>query len=134
MNARYRERVQVASPVMITVGSLVGEGRILDLTVPGCLIKSTLAVKKGEYVKLRVFLPGLQQPVSVELAAVRWTKGTHFGVEFIKMNQKERRRLNQFMGQRLSHTAPNKEGNHPRLRNTDGRYTCFHTNLLTGVR
>jgi len=134
MNARYRERVRITSPVIIIAGSLVGKGRILDLTVPGCLIKSTVAVKKGEYVKLKLLLPDLQLPISVELAAVRWTKGMHFGVEFIKMNQKERRDLNRFIRQRLSHTALKKEGNHHRLRDPDGRYTCLPTNLLTAVR
>jgi hypothetical protein len=110
MKARYSERIRAKFPVSITVGSHVSEGRILDLTVPGCLIESPVFVKKGDYVQLRMTLPGLKSPVSVALAAVRWTKGSHFGVEFIKMDEKEQRQLNQVMAQYLPNRAVKQEG------------------------
>jgi hypothetical protein len=37
---RYRKRIQAKFPVTVTVGLHASEGRILDLTVPGCLIES----------------------------------------------------------------------------------------------
>ncbi len=49
MRPRYRTRIQAKFPVTITVGLHASEGRILDLTVPGCLIESAVSMKKGDY-------------------------------------------------------------------------------------
>lgn len=105
MKARYSKRIVAESTVTITVGSLVSEGRILDLTEPGCLIESPVSVKKGDCLQLTLFLPGLRSPISVALAAVRWTNGIKFGVEFIKMDEKDQRQLKQVMARHLSNGA-----------------------------
>jgi hypothetical protein len=83
MKPRCHKRIQIEASVIFTIGSCVGEGRALDISVPGCLIESPISVKKGDYLQLKVFLPGLKSPFSVALAAVRWTNGSQFGVEFI---------------------------------------------------
>ena len=108
MKARYRERVQLNIPVVFTIGAHVGEGRVLDLTVPGCLIKTPVTVRKGQSVQLKISLPGLNKPFTVGLAVVRWTDGKTFGVEFIRMEERERLLLNRFMAQHLSDLAPTK--------------------------
>jgi hypothetical protein len=38
-----------------------------------------------------------EDPVQVDLAAVRWSVATRFGVEFIKMRPEERERLKKFV-------------------------------------
>ena len=108
MKARYRERVQLNIPVIFTMGTHLGEGRVLDLTVPGCLIKSPVTVRKGQTVQLKMNLPGLKKPFTVSLAVVRWTDGKTFGVEFIRMEEPEQLLLNRFMAQHLSDLAPTK--------------------------
>ena len=40
MKPRYRSRIGLRVPVRFTWESEVGQGQILDLTVPGCLIES----------------------------------------------------------------------------------------------
>jgi hypothetical protein len=75
---------------------------VLDLTIPGCLIQSPLRLNKGEYLQLKMFLPGMKIPFSVALGAVRWHKESHFGVEFIKMSETDSRVLSQFVSQRLA--------------------------------
>ena len=100
MKPRYHQRVFLKSTVIIRNGALEGEGWVLDLTVPGCLIQSPVTVKKGDYLQLQLFLPGLIARCLVTLAAVRWTKGSQFGVEFIKMPEADREVLNQFVSQR----------------------------------
>ena len=109
-NPRYSKRIHINSSVIFTIGSCVGEGRALDITVPGCLIESSVSVEKGDYLQLKLFMPGLQSPVSVELAAVRWSNKFHFGVEFIKMHERERRQLNQIMARHLSNSALMEKG------------------------
>ena len=121
MKPRYNKRIQIESPVVFTIGSLVGEGRALDITVPGCLIESPVSVKKGDYLQLKLFLPGLKSPFSVALAAVRWTNGSQFGVEFIKMNEKEQRQLNQVMARHLSNRDLKQEGTRQQFSEPDGQ-------------
>ena len=106
MKPRYKERIPLKSTVMFTVGLQIGQGRLLDLTSPGCLIDSPVMVQKGQSVHLKMVLPGLKSPLSVTLGVVRWVNGTQFGVEFIKMDESQRRILNRFMAQHLSDLAP----------------------------
>jgi len=101
MTRRYSERIAVHCPVVFTMGSMVGEGEVVDLTNPGCLIQSTAGLKKGESLQLKMFLSGLKSPLIVALAVVRWTNGSRFGVEFIKMNEPDRAQLTEFISQHL---------------------------------
>ena len=102
MKPRYRQRIRIKFPVMFTTGCQVGEGQILDLTIPGCLIDSPVAVLEGQSLQLELLLPDFKFPLSVMLAVVRWTQGRHFGVEFIKMHESQQRILQQFVVQHCS--------------------------------
>ena len=113
MKPRYRERIALRSLVTLTTGSQIGEGRLLDLTSPGCLIESSVAVQKGQSLQLRMFLPGLESPLSILLGVVRWTNGKQFGVEFIKMDEPNRLVLNRFMAHHLSDLASTKATRNP---------------------
>jgi hypothetical protein len=97
MKARYSQRVSVACSVIFAGDGGVGEGRILDVSLPGCLLESAATLKSGDYVQLRVFLPDLQSPLHVPLAAVRWVEGNRVGLEFIRTSQEEQNRLEQFV-------------------------------------
>ena len=59
----------------------------------------------GEALRPDLFLPGHHSPISVELAAVCWLTGRLDGAECIKMTERERRQLNQFMAQPRSSPA-----------------------------
>ena len=102
MKPRYQERVPMYSPVLFTIGSHVGEGVVLNLSLPGCLIQSPIGLKQGEYLQLKMFMPGMKFLFSVGLGAVRWDKGSHFGVEFIKMSKTDSEILSQFISKRLA--------------------------------
>lgn len=111
MTPRYNKRIYAQCPVTITLGSHASEGRILDLTLSGCLIESHVFVKKGDYVQLNILLPGYKSPCSVALAAVRWTKGSQFGVELIKMNEQAQRQLHQVIARHQPDPAVTREAN-----------------------
>jgi len=110
MRARYSERIPAKGRVLITVGSQITEGHMLDLSVPGCLIESSISVKKGDSLQLKLFLPGLKSSFSVELATVRWTEGFRFGVEFLKMHHADQRRLEQAAAGLRSNRASKTDG------------------------
>ena len=105
MKPRYHPRVMVQASAVFTMGGLTGEGQVLDLTVPGCLIDSPLSPQKGDSLALHVELPEARAAFRVALGVVRWVQGTRFGVEFIEMDQQERLRYNAVVGNLLQQQA-----------------------------
>ena len=83
MTHRYSERVSVDCSVMFAGENVVAEGRILDLSLPGCLLQSSKQMSAGQYIQLRLFLPDNQTPLHVTLAAIRWADGSRLGIEFM---------------------------------------------------
>ena len=101
MQGRYKKRVPLNAWVIFSNNELFGQGRLLDLTAPGCQIESRQRVFRGEYLQVRILLPGRTSLFTVKLAAVRWIKGSRFGVEFIRMDKSEQQTLNAFMDEHL---------------------------------
>ena len=99
MQPRYKNRVPLTASVSFCNGEVSGHGRVLDLTAPGCLVESSQEVLKGQYFQLQISLPDLSSTLSIKLAAVRWSKGRRFGLEFIKMDGPEQQMLNAWMAE-----------------------------------
>ena len=97
MQPRYKHRVPLTATVSFCNGELSGQGRVLDLTAPGCLVESPQEVVKGQYFQLQISLSELASPLSVKLAAVRWSKDRRFGLEFIKMDRPDQQILDALM-------------------------------------
>ncbi len=110
MKPRYSQRVQLKSPTIFSIGSLVGQGQVLDLTIPGCLLESPLPVKVGDCMPLKLVLPGNRLPLCVSEGVVRWVNGIRCGVEFVKMSENDRQQLNQFVTRHLSRSATKPPG------------------------
>ena len=54
MNNRYSSRTPVKCVVMFSADGVVGEGRVLNLSVPGCLIETSANLKVGQYLHLQL--------------------------------------------------------------------------------
>ncbi|MCW5799772.1 MAG: PilZ domain-containing protein [Nitrospira sp.] len=106
MQNRYSQRVPTDCSVMFAGDDCVGEGRILDISLPGCLLESPKKLTAGEYLQLRLFLPDHQAPLHVALAAVRWVAGSKLGIEFIRTSEDEQRRLEQFVRRSPAYSSP----------------------------
>ena len=108
MIPRYNERLAMRCPVIFAGNAYLSEGHVLNLTTPGCLIESASPANRGDYVQLKMVLPGLKVPFYVEVAAVRWAGGGQFGVEFIQMSETDQASLSLFLSRYLptivSHT------------------------------
>ena len=102
MKPRTAPRVPVKVPAIFTLGSVPGQGKVLDFSIPGCLMESSLSVRVGDRIQLKCFIPAPQPPLCVTEGVVRWVKGTRFAVEFVQMSEKDRRQLNQFVKMLLS--------------------------------
>jgi len=90
---RYCERIHAHFPIMFAGEAYVGEGTVLNLSVPGCAVHSRNRVQPGSYLEMRMFVPDTMSPLRVGLAKVRWSEGRRFGVEFIQMPGEDQVRL-----------------------------------------
>jgi hypothetical protein len=71
----------------------MGEGTVLNVSVPGCAVHSKKPVEPGAYLEMKVLVPEGVSPLTVGLAKVRWRDGYRFGVEFIRMPGEDQVRL-----------------------------------------
>lgn len=94
MTPRYYPRAVVQASAVFSVGGRLGDGLVLDLTVPGCLLESPCPPHRGDALTLRVSLPQGGPTFRVALGVVRWVQGRRFGVEFLEMAPPERLRYN----------------------------------------
>ncbi|MGH7182432.1 MAG: PilZ domain-containing protein [Nitrospiraceae bacterium] len=70
-----------------------GQGRTRDLSSGGCMIESDQPVVVGATFECRVYVPGLDWPLRIDEAQVRWVKAGTFGVQFTKIQPDEEVKL-----------------------------------------
>jgi hypothetical protein len=78
-------------------GQREGQGKTLDLSDGGCRITSDCPVVSNAAFECRIYAPGLNWPLRIEEAQVRWVKGNTFGLEFTDMQPDERVKLKQLL-------------------------------------
>lgn len=93
MKKRYTKREPVQSTCILSCDGLMGQGQLVNLSVPGCLLKTSMKLKVGQYVDLRLSFPTSSIPLQIRLAAVRWVKNGQVGLEFIRMSEADQMRL-----------------------------------------
>jgi hypothetical protein len=97
MNGRYGARVVVQGKAVVAGERCFCEGRVVNMSLPGCLIEGVHGLRVGEYVELRLFLPDQSAPMKVALAAVRWANRARAGIEFIRSSPEDQQRLSKFV-------------------------------------
>ncbi|WP_158023253.1 PilZ domain-containing protein [Candidatus Nitrospira inopinata] len=70
-----------------------GHGRTMDISAGGCKIESDLMVAEGTTLECRIHVPGLDWPLRIDEATVRWTDGKTFGLRFSKISPQELEKL-----------------------------------------
>lgn len=103
---RYCERVHTYFPVVFAGEAYVGEGTVLNVSVPGCAVHSRKRVQAGSYLEMRMLVPDTTSPLRVGLAKVRWCEGRRFGVEFIQMPGEDQVRLGRLVRKHVPLAPP----------------------------
>ena len=98
MNNRYSLRTPVKCVVMFSADGVVGEGRVVNLSVPGCLIATSNKLKVGQYLHLQLRFSDGHAPLRIALAAVRRIEGVLAGLELIRMSDEDQLRLRHIIG------------------------------------
>ncbi len=62
-----------------------GKGRTVDISAGGCKIESEMKVEQGAKFECRLHIPGLDWPLRVDEAIVRWVGTNSFGLAFSRM-------------------------------------------------
>jgi hypothetical protein len=97
MEDRYSTRVPVECTAVFAGEAIIGEGRVIDVSLPGCLLESPEYARPGDCLRLKLFLPDRRPAISVSLAVVRWVKGNRLGIEFIRSSEEDGLRLKRFV-------------------------------------
>ncbi len=85
---RQALRIPIRIPEIFSSGYGLGEGTVVNISTPGCAIESEKALRVGDYIRPNVYLPDERLLRNVR-AAVRWAQGRRFGVEFLRLSEKE---------------------------------------------
>jgi hypothetical protein len=70
-----------------------GQGRTLDISAGGCKIESAMKVEPGSKFECRLHVPGLDWPLRIDEATVRWIDGKSFGIAFSRIAPEELAKL-----------------------------------------
>lgn len=95
LEKRHQRRFTAQFRSTISSGQKEGQGRTLDLSAGGCMIETDLTVAVGACFECRIYLPGLDWPLRINEAHVRWIKRNTFGIQFTKIHPEEEAKLKQ---------------------------------------
>lgn len=75
----------------------VREAIVLDLSMGGCRVASTIPMPPDSAIQLQI-RPRLTAPIYVPNAIVRWASGYAFGVQFQELPERESKALTHLLG------------------------------------
>ncbi len=73
------------------------EGTLIDISRKGVRLSTEQSFQRDQKLALRVTLPWDKPPIDILLAAVKWVRGNHIGVEFIDLEGDNQASLNAFL-------------------------------------
>jgi len=102
MERRRHRRIPAQLQSLLRANSHEIEGVTVDLSLGGAKFESGLAVQPGKLLVVKLIVPGVNEPVSIERAQVQWIQDQTFGVEFLEVRQQEMDELEQIIEEFLS--------------------------------
>ncbi len=72
----------------ICCNARVRVGHIVDMSVPGCHLATSLPLHRGQCLQMDVYLSN-QPPMRIDLGVVRWATEGKAGIEFIRMSDED---------------------------------------------
>ncbi len=97
MERRKHRRVPAQVQGFLLGNSHEIEGVTLDLSVGGARFDCDLEVYPGKVIRVRLVIPGAEEPVSIDDARVQWVGEDTFGVSFQNVRPAELDELEQLI-------------------------------------
>lgn len=99
MERRQHRRVPARLQGFLLGNSHEIEAVTLDLSVGGARFDCDLEVYPGKVIRVRLVIPGAEEPVSIEEGLVQWVGEETFGVSFQNVRQAELDELEQLINE-----------------------------------
>ncbi|OAI48420.1 hypothetical protein AYO43_11255 [Nitrospira sp. SCGC AG-212-E16] len=99
MERRQHRRVPVQLQGFLLGNSHETEAVTLDLSVGGARFDCDLEVYPGKVIRVRLVIPGAEEPVSIDEGRVQWVEGDTFGVSFQNVMPDELDELEQLINE-----------------------------------
>ena|SRR5688572_21502390 len=90
---REYERLTANFPVTFTTGTASGNGSVIDVSMGGCTFQTEARLEEGSIVQVRLQFSNDIPPINIEAAVVRSIKEGRTGLEFLRIENSERERL-----------------------------------------
>jgi hypothetical protein len=97
MERRQYRRVPAQLQGFLLGNSHETEAITLDLSLGGARFDCDLEVYPGKVIRVRLVLPGVEEPVSIEEGRVQWVGEEAFGVSFQNVPQSDLDELEQLI-------------------------------------
>jgi hypothetical protein len=94
---REYERLAMNFPISFVGKNIEGTGIVSDISINGCAFVTEAALTEKSIVRLELRISDELQPVDIEAAVVRHARQGHVGIEFLRVQQAERQRLQLFI-------------------------------------
>jgi PilZ domain len=94
---REYERLAMNFPISFVGKSIDGAGIVSDISINGCAFLTDVPLTERSIVRLALQISDELQPVDIEAAVVRHVRQGRVGVEFLRVQQVERQRLQLFI-------------------------------------
>jgi c-di-GMP-binding flagellar brake protein YcgR len=99
IECRQHPRIPVDLQVFFsTTGNTeIREGTMFDLSLGGCAVTTMTSVQPGTGMRILIRATDLGSPITIESAAVRWSRHGEFGVEFMGISEIDLSRLSRLL-------------------------------------
>ena len=97
MERRDSTRYEIEVPLTFSGGDIAGSGLVTSLSKEGCHVVSEESLPARACLSLHVEFPSPYEPLTVEVAQVRWTNAVGFGLVFTHVHAEEDARLQRFI-------------------------------------
>lgn len=94
---REYERLAMNFPISIEGVNIDGAGAVSDISIKGCAFSTDVQLSEQSVIRLMLHIFKELQPISIEAAVVRHVQQGRVGVEFLRVQQVERERLQLFI-------------------------------------
>ena len=84
-------------PISFVGVNVDGAGAVSDISIKGCAFSTDVQLREQSVIRLMLHIFKELQPVSIEAAVVRHVQQGRIGVEFLRIQQADRERLQLFI-------------------------------------
>lgn len=97
MERRQHRRVPARVRSLLRANSHEVDGETIDLSLGGAKFESDLVVQPGRQIVVKLIIPEVEVPITIEQAQVQWIHDQTFGVRFLGIQQRELDELEQLI-------------------------------------